>query len=212
MSKCIALLSLAALPLAVLGQKENTYIREGNDLYEEGLYLDAGRRYMEAISKNPEGEIAPFNLGNALYKQEKYQEAAGQFKTIAEASETKEVKAKSFHNYGNSLLKQDKYQESIEAYKQSLRIDPTSEDTRYNLAYAMRKLQQQQQEQQQQQQEEQQQEEQQDQEQPREQQPSGLTKEEAERMLEAMQNREEEIQEKINKQKSGVRVEIEKDW
>ncbi len=130
-------------------------------------------------------------------------------------------------------------QSSINAYKQSLRIDPQDMDAKYNLAYAQRMLQQQQQQDQkddkqdqqdqkqdqkqqdQQQQDQQQQQEQnqqakedQQQQQQQQAQPQKISKENAERMLEAMKNDEKKTLEKLKQAKiKMMRVaRPEKDW
>ena len=53
--------------------------------------------------------------------------------------------AMNMHNMGNTLMKSNQYKEAVDAYKESLRINPQDQDTRYNLAYALEKLKQQQQ-------------------------------------------------------------------
>merc|ERR1712065_74522 len=58
-------------------------------------------------------------------------------------------KAEVFHNLGNSFLEAEKYQESIEAYKNALRNNPRDMDSKYNLEYARKKLEEQQQQDQQ---------------------------------------------------------------
>ncbi len=122
--------------------------------------------------------------------------------------------------------------ESIETFKKSLRINPADDETRYNLAVAQKlkdeqqqnqDQQQQQQEQQQEQQEQekeqqeqqnQEQEQQQEQQQQQQQNPNEISKEDAEKILNAMMQEEKELQEEQKeKQKakaSGRRVE--KDW
>lgn len=199
-------------------QRENKYIRQGNKLYKEERYADAKDQYLKALEENNKSFKGSFNLGDALYKQEKYEEAATQFQTLAEASAGKPEKAKAYHNLGNSLLMQQKLEESIAAYKKALKNNPQDDETRYNLAYAMEKLKQQQQQNQDKQQEEKkeeekkeekQEEQKQDQQQPKKDQ---LSKEEAQRLLDAMQNEEKNVQEKLNKKRVGVKADIEKDW
>ncbi len=67
------------------------------------------------------------------------------------------------HNIGNSLMEQKKYEESVKSYENSLTNNPKDDDTRYNLAYAQSKLQQQQQKQKQDQQKQKQDQQKQDQ-------------------------------------------------
>ena len=138
----ILFLSFVGLSFA---QEEKKHIREGNKHYENEKYTEATESYKKALEKNQASEKATFNLGDALYKEQKFAEAAEEFKKIAEQSSNKELKASAFHNLGNSFLEAQKYQESIDAYKNALRLNPKDDETRYNLAYAQKKLKEQQQ-------------------------------------------------------------------
>ena len=219
------IIALMLFSVYAVAQKENKHIRQGNKEYEEGRWAEAQTQYLRAIDKNNKSFGGAFNLGNALYKQQKYEEAASQFKMLSHTAADKEVKAKAYHNLGNSLLKTQKYEESIDAYKNALRNNPADNDTRYNLAYAMQQLRQQQQEQQSDEEskdkKEENKEEKKDNEQQKEdkndkqqeQQPKDqMTKEEAKRLLEAMEREDKNVQEKLKKQKTPVKVDIEKDW
>jgi hypothetical protein len=93
--------------------------------------------YRKAIEKKPEDSKWNFNLADALYKQKKFDESAEKFKDIAEHSSDKIDKSRALHNMGNSMLMNNKLEESIEAYKQALRNNPQDLETKYNLLYAM---------------------------------------------------------------------------
>ena len=152
----------AAAPLSA--QKESGDVRRGNKAYENEKYVDAEVDYRKGLEQNNKSFSATFNLGNALYRQQKYPEAIEQFQAAAHlAGDDKQRVASAYHNIGNALLQSGEYAKSIEAYKQALRRNPTDDETRYNLVYAQQMLQQQQQQQQNQQ--DQQQQEQQDQQQ-----------------------------------------------
>ncbi len=120
-------------------------MRVGNKLYESGKPSDAETEYRRVLGYEDKSNKAAFNLGDALYKQEKYDKAAEQFKTAAEAAEKKEDKSRAYYNWGNSLLKQQKLKESIDAYKNALRNDPNDIDAKRNLSYALNLLKQQEQ-------------------------------------------------------------------
>ncbi|MBN2173662.1 MAG: tetratricopeptide repeat protein [Bacteroidales bacterium] len=133
---------------AAYAQKENKYIRNGNNEYEEKNYKEAEVDYMKALEKSPESYKGQYNLGGALYKQENYEDATKLYNNLTARETGKDARADAWYNLGNSLLKSEKYAESVEAYKNALRNNPDDLDAKYNLAYAMKKLQQQQQEQQ----------------------------------------------------------------
>lgn len=132
---------------SALAQKENKYIRNGNNNYEEQSYKDAEVDYMKALEKNPGSLKSQYNLGGALYKQENYEDASKLYNNLSALEDEVVSKASSYYNLGNTLLKEQKYPESIEAYKNSLRINPGDMDAKYNLEYAKKMLQKQEQEQ-----------------------------------------------------------------
>ena len=124
-------------------QTENKFIREGNNFYKKNNFTDAEKSYAKSIEKNKESIDAQFNLGDALYKQKKYEDASNLFESLTKKAKDKTQLAQSYHNLGNSLLQNKKYEDCIKAYQNSLKINPKDEDTRYNLAYAKKKLEQQ---------------------------------------------------------------------
>jgi Ca-activated chloride channel family protein len=212
----IFLCSIATLSLS--GQTERKYIRQGNKDYNKGQFNESELLYRKAFDANKSSSDAVFNIGDALYKQQKYDEASIKFnENFTSVSGIKE-KANSMYNLGNSLLKSQKVEESIAAYKNSLKLDPTNNNAKYNLAYAQDLLKQQQQQQQQQNQDQKKdqqnnnqdqnndqnqqsknQEEQQQQQQQQEQQQQSISKEDAERLLSALANDESKVQEKVKK-------------
>lgn len=131
----------------LFSQSEKKLVREGNDLFEEGDYSEAEIEYRKSLTEKPGYYKGTFNLGDAMYKQENYEESGKLFDEVAELSDDSNIKASSYYNLGNSLLSENKYKESIEAYKKSLRLNPTDSDAKYNLEYARKKLNEQQQQQ-----------------------------------------------------------------
>lgn len=123
---------------------ERRHIRSGNNSYEKQDYVEAEERYRTAVAKSPVSYEAAFNLADALYKQEKYADAAEILKPLAENPALTAVqRAKVFHNLGNAMFSQQKLQEALDYYKSSLRNNPNDMETKYNLAYVKRLLDQQ---------------------------------------------------------------------
>ena len=208
------------LPFIANAQSKKNYLRNGNDLYQDSMFNEAEMKYRKSLEKDQDYFPASYNLADAIYKQERFEESANLFDALTDNAKDKNEKAKIYHNLGNSLLKQQKIKESIAAYKDALRNSPTDEDTRHNLALAQKMLQQQQEQQEQNKEEkEENQEEEKEQgkqEQQKEQQPQekeDMSKETAEKMLEALQQQEKELQEKLQKKKAkGKKVKVLKDW
>ncbi len=65
-------------------------VKEGNNLYHQGKYDEAIKKYNEAGDDSPDSDIVNFNLGAALYKKGRYQEAIFAF-TRALNTENKEI-------------------------------------------------------------------------------------------------------------------------
>ena len=228
----VTIISLCITSL-LFAQQESGDVRRGNKQYNDSNYTEAEVHYRRALDKNQQSFEGYFNLGDALFRQEKYPEALEQY-TKAERclnandklrkEELQKRLAATYHNMGNALYAQQQYDKAVGAYQQSLRNNPKDNDTRYNLVKAMHQLQQQQQNQQQQQQQNQQQEqqqqqqnqqqeqqEQQQQEQQQQQDKQQMDQETAEQILQALEQDEQETQEKLQRQQ-GKKRRVEKEW
>ncbi len=118
--------------------------QEGNDLFGKGEYDAALKRYLEAQQNAPSRSELRFNVGDALYKQGKYEEAAQELGRVVE-SDNQSLSAEAYYNLGNAFFRQEKYQEAVGAYKKSLMKNPKDQDAKVNLELALEKMQQQQQ-------------------------------------------------------------------
>ena len=115
---------------------ERSRVRRGNRAYERLDYDRAEERYREAQQLSDTCFEATFNLGDALYKQQRFDEAEKVFTALAADSTRNDLdRAHSYYNLGNSLFQQKKYQEALAAYKRSLRLNPADLETKYNYAY-----------------------------------------------------------------------------
>lgn len=132
----LLIIMLESLLSIVYGQDDKKFIRQGNGQYNDNKYADAEVSYRKAIDKNKLSKDAGFNLGDALYKQNKYDEAGKEFLDNSSAQTDRIRKSVSYYNLGNSLLNNKKIKESIEAYKNSLILSPGNKEAKYNLAYA----------------------------------------------------------------------------
>jgi Ca-activated chloride channel family protein len=132
----------------IFAQQERKLVREGVKDYQGDKYSDAEVRFRKALDARPGLYEAEYDIANSLYKQKKYEEAAKEYDNLIQQNSDPKQRADLFHNLGNSHLMAQQYEKGIEAYKNSLRLRPNDEDTRYNLAYALEKLKQQQQQQQ----------------------------------------------------------------
>ena len=147
--------------LGVSAQKEvRSNNREGNDLYEKEAFTEAEIAYRQALELDPNSSESAYNLANALYKQEKAEDALKQYQQTLNGTDDVALQASAYHNVGNIFMLAQDYAKAIASYKESLRRNPTDDETRYNLALAQKLLQEQQQQQQDQEQNQDQQEQQ----------------------------------------------------
>ncbi|WP_026913819.1 tetratricopeptide repeat protein [Christiangramia portivictoriae] len=123
-----------------LQQESNEYIVEAQEALSENKFANAEASYRKVIAKDPSNMKAKYNMGNLYYAKEKSLNAEQRLKEAAEIAETKEEKHQIFHNLGNSYMQQKNYQEAVNAYKNALRNNPADDETRYNLALAKKKL------------------------------------------------------------------------
>jgi tetratricopeptide (TPR) repeat protein len=163
-SNYLFLFSVLTFSLALSAQTERKITRTGNTHYESGKFVDAEINYKKALEQNANLLEAQFNLGDALAKQDRFEEALASFDLVSSTSEDEQLKANAFHNKGNVQLQQQDLEGAIESYKEALRTNPKDHQTRYNYAYAKKQLEQQQ-EQEQEQEQDQEQNQEQDQEQ-----------------------------------------------
>ena len=220
---CLLPVFICLLPMATFAQNEKELIKKGNEAYDKKEYENAVTNYKQATEKNPVNATAQYNLGNALYKNKKTDEAVQAYDEALSKAVSKEDKSKSYYNKGVVLQNNKKLPECIEAYKNALKLNPQDEDARQNLQKA---LQQQKQEEKkdnndkkkdnkskddkkQKEKDKPKDEEKNNQPKP---QPSKLTKQDAEEKLKALLQQEKNLQDKLRKVNTATSAQPEKDW
>lgn len=233
----IIVLSAGLLLLCQPGESQDgrEYIRKGNKLYKKGEFAGSEGMYRRAMTQDKPAKDAGFNLGDALYKQGRFGEAANEFNKLSSGSEIDSARqAEHLYNLGNSLVKEQKFEESIKAYINSLKLNPDNIEAKYNLAYAQDQLKKQQQQQKKQQDQKQKQDQKQDQQKEQEQnknnqdqkndqqqqqpqqgqdQQQTISRDDAKRLLDALAANEKETQQKVQRDKAvRARVRVIKNW
>lgn len=137
--RCLFLLAVCMMAvLNVHAQSDRQFIRNGNRLYRQQNYAKAEIEYRKALGKNPSNPQALYNLGCALLMQQKDSAAVTQFQNAAKCETAKLRKAMVWHNIGVVCQKHQLFSDAIKAYEESLRNNPSDNETRYNLALCMR--------------------------------------------------------------------------
>lgn len=204
-------------------QKDNAIIKKGNELYNKQDFEKAANQYLKVIEKSPYNEVAQFNLGNALYKSNKPDEAVTAFDNAISQSKNKDKKAQEYYNKGVVQQNNKKLPECIESYKNALKLNPADEDARQNLQKALlqQKEQQKKQEQDKKKNKPKEDEKQKEKQKPKDEekkndepkpQPSKLSKQDAEEKLKALLQQEKNLQDKLKKVNAAAANKPEKDW
>ena len=171
-------------------------LNKGNAFYRQQQYNLAERQYKAALEREPANITAQYNLANALYQQKKWPEAHGVLKKLNEGMTDKGLKESIAYNEGVVYTKEKNLEASIDAYKAALRLNPDDNDARENLQKALG---------------EQKKEQQQKQQQQKQQQRSNMSQKEAEQKLKLLQEREKQLQERL--QQGGQKGNsMPKDW
>ena len=123
-------------------------VERGNRLYHQGDAPRAAETYAGALGRRATQD-RQYNLGTALLSLDR--DSAGAVLRSAAASDDRSVKQKSFYNLNYQLLislgglmTSDSTEailiEAVDAGREALRLDPTDDDARWNLAVTQRRL------------------------------------------------------------------------
>jgi Ca-activated chloride channel homolog len=206
-------LTTAALPAAA--QKVDQYVYRGNELYKKHEYEKSLEQYRQALTQDPKNPIAGFNQGNAQFRQQQLDQSVQSFDNVINNTTDKNVQQQAWYNKGVALKKGNKLEESIEAWKEALKLNPDDQLARENLQKALRELKQKQDQQKQQQQQKKDKNKDKQEKQNQQQQPppqSKLSKQRVEQLLRALQQKEKEVQDRLQKEKVASPRRPDKDW
>jgi len=205
--RTIAILFLMPGWLSLCGQSTDATVRKGNRYYKKADLDKSEEQYKKALRQDPSNPTANYNLGNTQFRKNDFGEAETSYNTTINNAKDKTVKEKGLYNKGVAQVKQQKLQESIDSWKDALKIDPADSDARDNLEKAMHELKMKQPPPPQQQ--KQQKEQKKDQPKPQQ---SKLSKQQVDQLLKALQQKEKEVQDKMNQSKSQSAAQPDKDW
>jgi len=216
------------------------FLFQGNTAYRKGDFQQAEELYRKGLLMPSEHKSQGyFNLANSLYNQKKYDLAENEYINAMNLLDKNNnfAKSKIYYNIANLYLEQKKYDKAIDYYIKALTINPLDNDAQYNLNYAWKMMQQSkknnnkdkndqnksdndnqnnqdQQDNQNQQNQQQNSNENKQQNQTNKQNQKSMSKEEIERLLKAMQQKElqtqQQLRDTLNYSKS--KSSIEKDW
>jgi Ca-activated chloride channel family protein len=134
----LVLLATAAPAAAATAEAE---LRAGNNLYGKKKYEAAIERYGAAAAKKPKDSRPVFNTGAALYRLEKLDDAKAAFEAVAERKELPAAtRAAALYNQGDARFKGGDFSGAAAAFRGALALAPGDADARHNLAVAIKNL------------------------------------------------------------------------
>ena len=220
MRKCVLILLLTLTSLLAYGQKAD--LRKGNRQFRKGQYDQADISYRKALMQDTTSVTARYNLAGNLYRQENYEEAAKQLDAAKERAALTAFAADYDYNRGDVAIAQQDWKTAVEALQQCLLRNPGDLEAKENYIYARNKLMEQQgqdqnqnqdqnqdqnqnqdqDQNQDQQQNQDQKQDQQDQNQQQQQEEVQLSPQQAQQLLQAIQEKEKQTQEKVDAEKA----------
>ena len=219
--KIFAVLFFLSLALAAAGQADKRDVRAGNRKFRKGEFKEAEIDYRKAVLKDSTSMKAQYNLASSLYRQEDYEGAGKALSAIAPEG----APASCHFNSGDVALKRRDYAAAVQAFRNALLLDPDDLDAKENYIYAKKMLQNQQEQQnggggqdENQDQDQDKNQDRQDQnqqgnqdkqdngdgQQGQQQPQAGISPQQAQQMLKAVQAKEDETRSKVEKEKAAL--------
>lgn len=208
---------------SLFAQEDKKDVRRGNKDYRKSNFKEAEIDYRKALLKDSTSFAATYDLANALYSQKDYEGAANTLEKLSKSAPESQYADRYFFNKGNVSLQKKDYKTAVDDFKQALLRDPGDLQAKESYIYAKKMLENQEnggegESNKDQQNQDQQNQDQQNQDQQQNQQPSDgqqdkqegegqaqqqqISVQQAQQILKAIQAKEKETQEKVEKAKA----------
>lgn len=131
---------IPCLLMLLVSNAQAPEIRKGNEYFRNGQFGMAEQHYASVLKSDPSNETARYNLGLALYHQQKFSEAEAIWAKLSKESASGSMRSTSHYNKGVIQSHEKRLEESIDSYKDALRINPDDKEARENLQKALNEL------------------------------------------------------------------------
>ncbi len=137
----LAALALAALAAPAAAATAEGELRAGNRLYTKEKYEAALKRYSASAGKKPRDPRPSFNAGGALYRLDQLEDATAMYEAVAARKDIPATtRAAALYNLGNARFKGGDFPAAASAFRGALTLSPSDADARRNLAVTINKL------------------------------------------------------------------------
>lgn len=143
MKRLMILILALASAVTVSAQTDRKEVRAGNKAFRKGDFRKSEIDYRKAVLKDSLSVAAQYNLASSLYRQDDYEGAQKALSSIAEtvsAVEAVGTKADFYFNQGDVALAQKDYASAVKSFRQSLLLRPDDMDAKENYIYAKEML------------------------------------------------------------------------
>lgn len=210
----LVLSMLLSVALTASAQIDRHDVRAGNRKFRKDNWKEADISYRKALVKDSTSVAANYNLANTLYRQENYEEAEKLMKKIGDNASASANAADYWYNTGDIAIAKKDWQGAVNAFKEALLKNPSDMDAKENYIYAKKMLENQQKNgggngdgqnnQDQNQNQNQNNGQGNGNQQPPQGQEGKISPQQAQQMLRAIQAKEKETQDKVNKEKADA--------
>lgn len=121
----------------VSAQKTTESIFKGNERFVSKEYEEAIKLYNQALGNESSNPVALYNLGAAHFKNGNIESAKTAFEQAIKNSDSKKLQQKAWYNLGVAHVNEKNFEEGVKAFKEAVKLDPTDEEARYNLQKAL---------------------------------------------------------------------------
>jgi tetratricopeptide (TPR) repeat protein len=211
--RLIILARLISLMAALLFATVSCYAQEAegmlyraNQLYLDKKYDEAIAVYQQVLNKQPANSIARYNLANSLFRKGDFEAAEKNYESLTSTATNNQLSQRAWYNKGLSLTRQKKLEASIAAYKQAVLMDPSDSDARFNLQKALEEWKKQQPK------NKPDKNKQSPKDKPKQKEPPPPNKQMLDQWLQALRQKEQEVQKKMRDSKNRSAKQPDKDW
>lgn len=125
---------------SLFAQEDKKDVRWGNKDYRKSNFKEAEIDYRKALLKDSTSFAATYDLANALYSQKDYEGAANTLEKLSKSAPESQYADRYFFNKGNVSLQKKDYKTAVDDFKQALLRDPGDLQAKESYIYAKKML------------------------------------------------------------------------